>query len=73
MSQSSKEYHKQCRLRNKIKVSEAKKANYLKNKQHPPASANTEEEVVKLNHFTNLQTLWAVDNLVKGAKILCAI
>lgn len=36
----------------------------------PLASAKTEEEVIKLNHYTNLQPLWAVDNLSKGSKIL---
>lgn len=34
----------------------------------PLASANTEEEIIKLNHFTNLQPMWAEDNLKKGAR-----
>ena len=34
----------------------------------PLASATTEQEVVKLNHYTNLQLLTATDNLVKGCK-----
>jgi len=36
----------------------------------PLSSANTEEEVYKLCHYTNLQPLWAEDNLKKGSKIL---
>ena len=36
----------------------------------PLSSANTEEEVYKLCHYTNLQPLWAFDNLSKGCKIL---
>ena len=36
----------------------------------PLSSANTEEDVYKLCHYTNLQPLWAFDNLSKGSKIL---
>mgnify|MGYP006407583947 CR=1 FL=1 len=35
----------------------------------PLSSANTEEELKKLCHYSNLQPLWAVDNLMKSAKI----
>lgn len=37
----------------------------------PLASAKTEEEILRLNHYTNLRPLWAIDNLKKGSKILC--
>jgi len=36
----------------------------------PLSSANTEEELYSLCFYTNLQPLWAVDNLSKGNKIL---
>ena len=35
----------------------------------PLASANTEEDVKKLFHYTNLQPLWAEENLIKGDTI----
>jgi hypothetical protein len=36
----------------------------------PLATAITREDVVRLNHYTNFQPLWAKDNLSKGSKIL---
>jgi len=36
----------------------------------PLSSAKTEEEVYKLNHYSNLQPLWKEENLSKGNKIL---
>jgi len=36
----------------------------------PLSSANTEEEIYKLCHYTNLQPLWSEDNLKKSNKIL---
>jgi hypothetical protein len=36
----------------------------------PLSSAKTEEEVYQLCHYTNLQPLWAEDNLRKGNKII---
>lgn len=35
----------------------------------PMASAKTEEDVIRLNHFTNLRPLWAKDNIAKGDRI----
>jgi hypothetical protein len=37
---------------------------------YPISLATTEEEVIKLNHYSNFQPLWAKDNLIKGNKIV---
>ena len=34
----------------------------------PLATAKTEEDVIRLCHYTNLQPLWAIDNKHKGGK-----
>ena len=35
----------------------------------PIKTSKTKEEIIKLNNFTNLQPLWAEDNIRKGNKI----
>lgn len=34
----------------------------------PLATAQSEEDVIRLNHYTNLRPLWAIDNLRKGSR-----
>ncbi len=38
----------------------------------PLASAKDEHDVIKLFHYTNLQPLWANENLSKGSKLITA-
>jgi hypothetical protein len=33
------------------------------------ASAKTQDDAIKSNHYENLRPLWAIDNLKKGSKI----
>lgn len=35
----------------------------------PLASAKSEDEILSLNHYSNLQPLWAYDNMSKGCKM----
>jgi len=35
----------------------------------PLTTAKTEDDVIRLNHYTNFQPLWAKDNLKKGGKL----
>lgn len=39
----------------------------------PISTAKTKEEVIKLNHYTNFQPLWAEDNIKKGNKIIVSL
>lgn len=36
----------------------------------PVGLAENEEQVIKLNHYTNFQPLWKMDNLIKGSLLL---
>lgn len=36
----------------------------------PLVTAKTEDDVYRLNHYSNLQPLWAKDNMKKGGKII---
>lgn len=35
---------------------------------YPISLAESEEEIIKLNHYTNFQPLWAKENIIKGNK-----
>ena len=35
----------------------------------PVSKGITENDIIKLNHHTNLRPLWAFDNLSKGSKV----
>ena len=37
---------------------------------YPVSLAKNEEELIKLNHYTNFQPLWAIDNIKKSNKII---
>jgi len=37
---------------------------------YPMSLAKDEEEIIRLNHYTNFQPLWAIDNIKKGNKII---
>lgn len=39
----------------------------------PLATAASLQDIIALNHFTNLRPMWATDNIVKGAKVLTLI
>lgn len=36
----------------------------------PIYSAKTKEDIIKLCHYTNLQPMWALDNISKGSKLI---
>ena len=49
-----------------LKVGDPREADHIK----PLSLATTEDEVIRLCHYKNLQPLWKIDNLKKGDKII---
>ncbi len=39
----------------------------------PLATAACAQDVLALNHFTNLRPMWATENIRKGAKVLALL
>jgi hypothetical protein len=37
---------------------------------YPVSLAKDEQELIRLNHYTNFQPMWAVQNIIKGNKII---
>jgi len=37
---------------------------------YPVSLANDEQDLIKLNHYTNFQPMWALENIIKGNKII---
>ena len=37
---------------------------------YPVSLAKDENELLKLNHYTNFQPMWAIENIIKGNKII---
>jgi hypothetical protein len=37
---------------------------------YPVSLAENETHLIELNHYTNFQPLWAIDNIQKGCKII---
>lgn len=37
---------------------------------YPTSLAKSEQELIKLNHYTNFQPMWALENISKGNKII---
>lgn len=37
------------------------------------ATAESEQDIIALNHHTNLRPMWAIENIAKGAKVLTLV
>jgi hypothetical protein len=37
---------------------------------YPVSLAKDEQELIRLNHYTNFQPMWALENIIKGKKII---
>jgi hypothetical protein len=71
-SRNKERINEQCKIRSKIYYNENNEWIFGWEIDHiiPISSAKNKEEMISLCHYTNLQPLWHIDNMIKGNKII---